>query len=191
MVRSTLAATGQATERDIKAVSLIFSPSLGLHLRAGCPRRSPRSTCRIGRGCIASRGGREAVGKREEETNMGCGGPRLGRLHARIQYLDAGCQNPVTAAGCPATGTGTGSLFLPNRNAWKFYQVDAGRGTWLAPAVESWIDWLHIHQTRPNVPAAWVPGRGSLISADCRLQSTTKSLVAMLLSFSLLLFPRP
>lgn len=60
--------------------------------------------------CISR--GMRAVGERGR-NKQGCGGPRLGRSHGRSQYLNAGCQNPVTAAGCPATGTRTGSLLSP------------------------------------------------------------------------------
>lgn len=87
-------------------------------------------------------------------------GASVGEVACRVQYLDAGCQNPVTAAGCPATGTGTGSLFRPTGTRGR--EVP-GRPTW--PAVESWIDRLHIHQTRPNVSACMGPWGGSLISA--------------------------
>lgn len=142
---------------------------LGLHLRAGCTVGRHEVLACLGRGCIASRGQREAVGKRRRKQHGG-GGPRLGSSHGRIQYLAAGCQNPVTAAGCPATGTGTGSLFCPTGMRG---EKNAGRGTW--PAVESWIDWLHIHQTRPNVSAAWVPWRVvNICTADCgRLQKVS------------------
>lgn len=96
--------------------------------------------------CISR--GLRAVGERVR-NKQGCGGPRLGRSHGRSQYLDAGCQNPVTAAGCPATVTGTGSLLCPTGTRRK-----KNAGAKPGQPLNLGSTGLHIHQTRPNVPAA-------------------------------------
>ena len=106
---TALAATGQATERDKKPVS-----SSSHHPRPAFTSRMfhvgrHEALARLGWGCIVSRKGRQW--EREEESNMGVGGPRLGRSHSRLQYLDAGCQNPVTAVGCPLQERGPETSF--------------------------------------------------------------------------------
>lgn len=177
----TLATTGQATERDKKPVS-----SSSLNPRPACTSRmscrSPRTPCppRKGMHCISRES--EAVGEGARKQH-GCGGPRLEGSHGRLPISRCRLSKPSDSCRLPGYGMGTASLFYPT--AMRENEMPEGN-TW--PDVESWIDWLHIHQTRPNVPvvSAWVPGR--VVNICSRLQ---KSLVAMLLSFSLLLFPRP
>lgn len=121
--------------------------------------------------CISR--GLRAVGEAARNI-QGCGGPRLGRSHGRSQYLDAGCQNPVTAAGCPATGTGTGSLSCTHAMYPTGVRGHKNAGEKPGQPLNLGSTGLHIHQTRPNVPAAWpawVPGR--VVNICTRLQKVS------------------
>jgi hypothetical protein len=153
--------------------------------------------------CVEGSGQWTVGGKREEVKKQGAvasvGAGSIASLggggRVSFQYLDAGCQNLVTAAGCVrgyeygygcVTGTyGHGQLDTPslgpNSNAWGIGWSGEKPGQPLNLRATGCI----VHQTRhrPNVPVAWVPGR--IRCCSCRRLQIV-SLLSFALSASLL-----
>lgn len=145
---------------------------LGLHLRAGCPRRSPRNTCRIGRGCIASRGGREArqgSWEKRRRNQHGVWGASVGEVACSDPISRCRLSKPSDSCRLPGYGYGHLKSLFTQQERLEVFQVDAGRGTWPQPFNLGSTGCIYIRPDR-MFPLHGSLG-GSLISADCRLQT--------------------
>lgn len=189
-MRSTLAATGQATERDIKAASLIFSPSSACIYEPDVHVGRHETLAALEGDALHLEGeGRQGSWEKRRRNQHGVWGASVGEVACSDPISRCRLSKPSDSCRLPGYGYGHLKSLFTQQERLETHKVDAGRGTWPQPLNLGSTGCIYIRPDR-MFPLHGSLG-GSLISADCRLHSTTKSLVAMRLSFSLLLFPRP